>query len=54
MVKLNCSLFALAEKRLIRTGKKYTAIDVINDAVLMRKYLDTQDEKKESTQFKKS
>lgn len=47
------NLFILAEMELRKERKPYTANDIIDKAIVIRKYLDEQEEAKEKTQFKK-
>jgi hypothetical protein len=43
----------LAEKQLIRERKPYTSADIIDKAVVIRKWIDDKEEVKERTQFKR-
>lgn len=37
------NLFELAEKQLIKEGKRYALLDVIDKAIVIRKFLDDKD-----------
>ena len=53
MINLGVDLFSLAKLQLIKERKPYTMLDIINYAVIIRRYLDVQEERTEKTQFKK-
>jgi len=47
------NIFEMAETQLINEGKRYDVADILDYAVIIRKHLDKQDNKRAKTQFKK-